>query len=65
MSLIDAAVATLVLGGAGGVLAARAVRSWIDFRIQQRSLELLKASVERLELESQLAGRRPEEPGGS
>lgn len=56
---LDRAAAGLVLAGTGGVLAFRALRAWLDFRLQQRTLELTKLSVARLERAASLAAGAP------
>ena len=57
MPLLDRIVAIVVLSATLGVLAFRAYRMWVDFRIQRRAVELLVRSV--TELERPTEERRP------
>ena len=51
MPLIDRMLAAGALGGIGSALAWRAVRAWMDYRLQRRTLALLVRSVTELEKE--------------
>lgn len=48
MRVVDAVVIAGALGATWGVLAARALRAWLDFRRQQRVVRVLADAVERL-----------------
>lgn len=45
MPAFDRIVSVAVLVGFGGLLLARAIRAWADYRVQRRALDLLVRSV--------------------
>lgn len=54
---IDGIVTAAVLTGTLGVVGARAAIAWLDFRMQRRTLELLRRGTEALEDQSLPAAR--------
>ena len=49
MPLIDWIIAGTVVGATGGILATRAIRTVSDFRLQQRTTQILTETVTALE----------------